>query len=72
MDLPNRTFRTSWQSAAVAGQPPELQCCPRSSENRQTRPARRLSGDTEIGPEPLSHGHGQPIDEQLQCDGYIA
>ena len=26
----------------------------------------------EIGPEPLSHGHGHPIDEQLHCDGYIA
>jgi hypothetical protein len=35
MDLPNWTFRTRRQPAAVSGQPPELQRCPRSSENRQ-------------------------------------
>jgi hypothetical protein len=34
MDLPNWTFRTRWQSAAVTGQPPELQRCLSSSENR--------------------------------------
>jgi SnoaL-like polyketide cyclase len=35
MDLPNWTFRTRPHSAAVTGQPPELQRCLRSSENRQ-------------------------------------
>jgi len=35
MDLPNWTFRTWWQSVAVAGKPPDLQRCPRSSENTQ-------------------------------------
>jgi len=28
MDLRNRTFQAWWQSAAVAGQHPELQRCP--------------------------------------------